>query len=51
MPYSIANFFIFNYYFLQNANIVHAVLTLVKELDAESLETVVTACKDRLETL
>ncbi|XP_006819431.1 cilia- and flagella-associated protein 410-like [Saccoglossus kowalevskii] len=34
----------------RNANIVSAVLSLVKELDHDSLQTVMNACKDRMET-
>ncbi|KAF6019857.1 C21orf2 [Bugula neritina] len=35
----------------RDENILHAVLTLVKELNAESLESVVKACQDQLQTL
>lgn len=36
---------------VQNASILSAVLTLIKELDRDSLEVVANACKDRLESL
>ncbi|XP_072173451.1 cilia- and flagella-associated protein 410-like [Diadema setosum] len=35
----------------KNASILSAVLTLIKELDRDSLEVVANACKDRLESL
>ncbi|XP_038077719.1 cilia- and flagella-associated protein 410-like isoform X2 [Patiria miniata] len=35
----------------RNANILTAVLTLIKELDQDTLEVVANACKDRLESL
>ncbi|XP_071788873.1 cilia- and flagella-associated protein 410-like isoform X3 [Asterias amurensis] len=35
----------------RNANILTAVLTLIKELDHDTLEVVANACKDRLESL
>ena len=37
--------------FFQNANVLQAVLHLVKELDADSLEVVADAVRNRLDSL
>ena len=38
-------------FLLQNANILHAVLSLIKELDMDSLESVVDAVRNKMESL
>ena len=43
--------FIFFSCVFQNANILNAVLMLIKDLDHDSLEVVANACKDKLESL